>query len=126
MARVGLSWVDPEARAWKAYICTNGTSSDRPPVAKFNLTGYDSPANTALGKFPSLLPIVIATKTHADALVVDELRATLDRQGIERNDYSALRAFFASTEISELLTKYDKFYAIRVGKETGIWIDYPW
>ena len=90
-----------------------------------NFTGYNSPANTALGKFLSLLPIVITTKMYVDALM-DELRTCLNQKAIEQNDYSTLRAFFASTKIRELLTKYDKFYAIQVGKETGIWIDSSW
>ncbi|KAI1792845.1 hypothetical protein LXA43DRAFT_1060226 [Ganoderma leucocontextum] len=96
------------------------------PEGNLGIVMDQRPANTALGRFPSLLLIVVATKTYADALVVDNLRTTLEREAIDRNDYSTLRAFFAQEEISELLTGYEKFYAIRVGKETGIWVNYAW
>ncbi|KAI1782047.1 hypothetical protein LXA43DRAFT_1104889 [Ganoderma leucocontextum] len=69
------------------------------PEGNLGIVMDQRPANTALGRFPSLLPIVVVTKTYADALV---------------------------EEISELLTGYEKFYAIRVGKETGIWVNYAW
>lgn len=86
-----------------------------------------SPANTALGKFPSLLPIVVTVKTHDDALRVDTIRALLDAQPFNATDYRALKSFFEqSNEIGEALTQYEKIYAIRVGHETGIWAGISW
>lgn len=60
-----------------------------------------------MGKFPSLLLIVVACPTFGDARQINGINNLLERQRIERNNYTALQALFsASVEISELLTGY--------------------
>ena len=80
-----------------------------------------------MGKFPSLLPIVVACPTFGDARLINDINSLLEREQVARNNYAALKALFSgSEEISELLTRHKKWYAIRCGKETGIWVDYHW
>ena len=80
-----------------------------------------------MGKFPSLLPIVVACPTYGDACHIQVINSLLQRAAMERNNYTALKALFSeSTEISELLTRYDKWYAFRIGKETGNRVVFHW
>ena len=80
-----------------------------------------------MGRFPSLLPIIVACPTYGDACHINEVNALLEQHAIERNDYVVLNALFlTSTAISELLTGYKRWYVICVGKETRIWVGYHW
>ena len=137
----GLYWV--VVRASGAFTWENGTFILSVSVSvavsvslshthtlifsKLHVSPLNSPAYIALGKFPSLLPIVVACPTYGDACHIQVINVLLQRAAIERNNYTALKTLFAqSTEIAELLTGYDKWYAFRIGRETGIWVGFDW
>ncbi|TBU40861.1 hypothetical protein BD309DRAFT_1082450 [Dichomitus squalens] len=103
------------------YVVVLGSRGDAPRILN------ERPPNTALGKFPSLLPIVVVVKNHDDAVQVDAICALLEAQSFDKTDYGALKSFIQhSREIAEALTRYEKIYAIRVGHETGIWAGISW
>ena len=69
----------------------------------------------------------MTVKTLQDAIRVDAIRALLDAQPFDTREYRPLRQFFEnSVEIGEALTQYERIYAIRVGRETGIWAGMSW
>lgn len=84
-----------------------------------------SPENMALGSFPYLTPIIVVCKSYSDATAVDSLNRAL--AVIQSNDYRALRDYFLASEAVEAaLSKYDRFHAIKVGVQTGIWVNFAW
>lgn len=84
------------------------------------------PPNTALGRFRPLLPIVVTCKTLEQALQVHKLNAEIynyvDAQDYSTNEWHILN----SKLITDTLAGYDRFYAIRYGPETGIWVNFLW
>lgn len=78
-------------------------------------------------RIPGPVFSLIACPTFGDARLINEINTLLEQEQVPRNNYTALKALFSSSEeISELLTRHKKWYAIWCGKETGIWVDYHW
>ncbi|KAI9057608.1 hypothetical protein FKP32DRAFT_1681289 [Trametes sanguinea] len=89
------------------------------------------PPNTALGNFRSLLPVVVCCALLRDAEAINRLNADLFVR-VAPNDVFTLLRYIQWDEgpVSKVqLITPGPYYAIRTakaGKETGVWIGYPW
>ncbi|KAI9062659.1 hypothetical protein FKP32DRAFT_1758809 [Trametes sanguinea] len=83
------------------------------------------PPHTALGVYKLLLPIVVVTSSYSDGEAV--LPIHFELSAVDPDDADALRqAIMESPTVDQCLAHVPHFFAIRYGRETGIYAGWPW
>ncbi|KAH9899138.1 hypothetical protein C8Q73DRAFT_787061 [Cubamyces lactineus] len=86
------------------------------------------PPNMALGKFRPLLPIVVCCSLLSDAEAINKLNNELFLR-VDRDDAATMMRWIEWEDgpVVRLNPKTPPpYYAIRYGKETGIWVGFEW
>ncbi|KAI9063699.1 hypothetical protein FKP32DRAFT_1676383 [Trametes sanguinea] len=97
----------------------------------FGIHEGQRPPNTALGNYRGLLPVVVCCSLLRDAEAINRLNADLFVRVAPNDAYTLLRHIqWDEGPVSKVrLVTPGPYYAIRTakaGKETGVWIGYPW
>lgn len=81
-----------------------------------------SPEDVACGIFPDLLPIVVICARAQEAMKVDVLNSEVFAHIQDPDDEQEIaEALRASHAVTRTFTHGEKLYAVRYGKETGIY-----
>ncbi|KAI0349438.1 hypothetical protein OH77DRAFT_1230997 [Trametes cingulata] len=83
------------------------------------------PAQTALGQYKPLLPVIVTCAYEQDAKAINQLNNTIFNV-VSTEDNHSLAHKCENPPVTEIRIHGSLLYAFRVAMETGVWIGFEW